>query len=115
LDYIQTIEKNENIPTIIKNETTKEGDQHFNTGKMLIKFQSKEKIPVYLKTEKVDLEPLALEDELVRGEKVSVTYSILRYTKKNTMNTEHGISFKPSCIHYHSSKEITKEITKEKE
>lgn len=109
LTYIQTIEKNENIPTIIKNETIKEGNEHFNTGNMLIKFQSKEKIPVFLKTDTVNLEPLELEDEIAKGEKVSVTYSILRYTKKNTMNTEHGISFKPSCIHYYSSREINQE------
>ena len=46
-----------------------------------------------------------LEDELARGEKILVVYDILRYTKKNTMKTEHGISFKPSCIYYFPNQE----------
>jgi hypothetical protein len=28
-------------------------------------------------------------------------YDILRYTKKNTMTTEHALSFKPTCIYYY--------------
>lgn len=100
---IQTIEKNEKVETIIKNETVKENDQHLTTGKVLIKFQSKDIIPVYMgfphSRSAPGLEPLELEDELARGEKIIIIYDILRYTKKNTMKTEHGISFKPSCIY----------------
>lgn len=109
LKAIQTIEKNEKVETIIKNETVKENDEHTTTGKVLIKFQSKDNIPVYLKNKddigKLDLNPpviVELEDELAKGEKIIVVYDILRYTKKNTMKTEHGISFKPSCIYYFS-------------
>lgn len=105
LKAVQTIEKNEKVETIIKNETAKEGDNHTTTGKVLIKFQSKEKIPVYLGGEPYgrDKGPtlIELEDELARGERIMVVYDILRYTKKNTMKTEHGISFKPSCIWYY--------------
>lgn len=107
LKGVQTIEKNEKVESIIKNETVKEGDSLVNTGKVLIKFQSKDIIPVYIvnKTIQGDTarihEPalIDLEDELARGEKIVVVYDILRYTKKNTMKTEHGISFKPSCIY----------------
>ena len=103
LKGIQTIEKNEKVETIIKNETVKEGDEHLTTGKVLIKFQSKDMIPVYVgdrpHVTSEGPQRIELEDELAKGERIIVVYDILRYTKKNTMKTEHGISFKPSCIY----------------
>lgn len=103
LKSIQTIEKNEKVDSILKNETKKDGDNLVMTGKILIKFQSKEKIPVYLidkDGEKAPI-PLELEDELAGAERIMIVYDILRYTKKNTMKTEHGLSFKPSCVYYY--------------
>lgn len=110
LKGIQTIENDEKVDTIIKNETVKEESGQFNTGKVLIKFQSKDIIPVYLgapyqKSEGPTI--MELEDELARGERIVVIYDILRYTKKNTMKIEHGLSFKPSCIYYLPAKEET--------
>lgn len=104
---IQTIEKNEGVESIIKNETEKHGSDTFNTGKVLIKFQTKETIPVYLgKKEMIPpFEQIKLEDELAAGEKILVIYDILRYTKKNTMKTEHGLSFKPTSIFYFPKEE----------
>lgn len=102
LKTIQTIEKNEKVESIIKNEISKIDGQHVNTGKVLIKFQSKEQIPVYVAGAHSRTDgptPIDLEDELAAGEKVVVVFDILRYTKKNTMKTEHGISFKTSCIY----------------
>jgi len=107
LHGVQTIEKNEGVDSIIKNETVKENNEQFMTGKLLIKFQSKDIIPVYIMNKDVEgetvrihqPEPIELEDELAKGEYIMVVYDILRYTKKNTMKTEHGISFKPSCIY----------------
>ena len=52
--------------------------------------------------EKGEAPRIDLEDELARGERVIVIYDILRYTKKNTMKTEHGLSFKPSCIYLYA-------------
>lgn len=103
LKGIQTIEKNENVETVIKNETKKDesSGEHLTTGKVLMKFQGKDKVPVYIKNEKGEAIPIELEDELAPGEKVTVIYDILRYTKKNTMKMEHGISFKLSCIYYY--------------
>jgi len=104
LKGIQTIEKNEQVDSIIKNDTVKENDGLVNTGKVLIKFQGKNLIPVFLGAQsniKENLRIMELEDELAKGEKIIVIYDILRYTKKNTMKTEHGISFKPSCIYYY--------------
>ena len=100
LKAIQTIEKNEGVETIIKNETEKGEEGHCWTGNVLIKFQSKDKIPIYIQKEGKEPVQLELEDELKKGERVMIIYDILRYTKKNTMKTEHGISFKPSCIYY---------------
>ena len=105
---IQTIEKNEDVETIIKNDYVKEGTEHFTTGKIVLKFQSKDMVPVFVHEQNGQPEQIELEDELARGEKVMVIYDILRYTKKNTMKTEHGISFKPSCIYYYPSKPLAK-------
>ena len=101
LNGIQTIENDEKVDSIIKNETMKEQDEHLTTGKVLIKFQSKAIIPVFMAGEFLEGETprVELEDELGRGEKIIVIYDILRYTKKNTMKVEHGLSFKPSCIY----------------
>lgn len=108
LKAIQTIEKNEKVDSIIKNEIFKEGNEHKNTGKVLIKFQSKDMIPVYIGDPNGKNEApqtIELEDELAKGERIMVVYDILRYTKKNTMKTEHGISFKPSCLYYFPKEE----------
>ncbi len=104
---IQSIERDEGVETILKNETAKENDSHHNTGRILIKFQTKEIIPVYNGNFKEGETPtqIELEDELAQGEKIMVVYDILRYTKKNTMKVEHGISFKGSCIYYYPSEE----------
>ena len=104
---IQTIEKNEGVESIIKNETAKdEHGEHNNTGNVLLKFQSKDKIPVFVKDESEEPSQIDLEDELAKGEKIIIVYDILRYTKKNTMKTEHGISIKPSCIYYYPSQAL---------
>lgn len=103
LKGIQTIEKDEKVDSIIKNEMEKQKDEQVTTGKVLVKFQSKEIIPVFLATEPP--EAISLEDELAKGEKIVVIYDILRYTKKNTMKVEHGLSFKPSCIYYYPADE----------
>jgi len=108
LNGIQTIEKNEGVETIIKNETIKEQDGHVTTGNVLIKFQGKDQIPIYIKHDNAEPELIELEDELARKEKIIVVYDILRYTKKNTMKTEHGISFKPTCIYYYPVKSSDK-------
>lgn len=109
LKEIQAIEKNEKVESIIKYETAKEDGKQVNTGKLIIKFQSKDMIPVYVKPAGGEPELIELQDELAKGEKVFVIYDILRYTKKNTMTTEYGLSFKPSCIYYYPTKQIAAE------
>lgn len=104
LKVLQKLEKDEGVETIIKNETSTENGSHVNTGKLLVKFQSKNKIPVYMAGEYPPGQTpvLELEDELAKGERVSVVYDVLRYTKKNNMTTELGLSFKPSLVYYHA-------------
>jgi hypothetical protein len=108
LKGIQTIEKNEKVETIIKNETAKDNGEYITTGNLLIKFQNKDQIPVYIQDGNKEPEIMELEDELARGENIIIIYDILRYTKKNTMKTEHGISFKPSSIYYYPEKNSPK-------
>lgn len=104
---IQAIETNEKVDSILKNDTVRAEGQQVTTGKIIIKFQTKDIIPVYFVTKNIEvlnskeLVKMDLEDELARGEKVQVVYDILRYTKKNTLKTEHGLSFKPTCIYYY--------------
>lgn len=101
LQGIQTIEKNEKVETVLKNETRKDEGQVVMTGNVLLKFQQREKIPLYLYDEtNQSKEPLEIEDEFAPHEKVIVEYDIMRYTKKNSMKTEHGISFRPTAIFY---------------
>lgn len=104
---VRAIENHEKVETIIKNDISKEKNGHVHTGKKLLKFQSKEVIPVYLSGDfaKGETPLVELEDELAKGERIVVVYDILRYTKKNTPNTEHGISFKPTCIYYYATEE----------
>jgi len=109
LKGIQAIEKNEKVESIIKNETVKENGAYLMTGKLNIKFQGKDVVPVYLGDPQEDPENptiLEMEDEIPKGEQVVVIYDILRYTKKNTINCEHGISFKPTAIYYFPSEPI---------
>lgn len=102
LKGIQAIEKNEKVESVLKNDYVKEGGESFTTGKLLMKFQGKSLIPVYVVQDNKP-ELIELEDDLAQGEKVMIVYDILRYTKKNTLNIEHGLSFKPTCIHYFPS------------
>lgn len=101
---IQSIERDEKVASVIKNDATKEKNEYVNTGKVLVKFQSKDKVPVYRAGEfpKGQVPLIELEDELAPGERIVVVYDIIRYTKKNTMEVEHGLSFKPTCIYLYA-------------
>ncbi len=103
---LQAIEANEKVESIIKIDSEKKGNERLTTGNLLIKFQSKEKIPIYVQTNSnSNPDLIELEDELARGEKVIIVYDILRYTKKYSANVEHGLSFKPTSIFYYPEKQ----------
>lgn len=109
IDILKDIEASEQIPSIIKPETLKKGNDYVRTGKFLIKFQGKDKPPVYVMNENNELEPIELQDELAPGESVQITYDILRYTKRKRASddeetpTEHGLSYKLISIVYFPS------------
>ena len=110
LKTIQTIEQNENVASIIKNDSIKENGEYLNTGKLIIKFQTKNKIPVFvINKEGEDPLPLDLADEFSPNTMVQVVFDVLRYTKKNIDPPEYGISFKPTKVFYYP------QISKEKE
>jgi hypothetical protein len=99
LETIHTIEKNNSIETILKNDTFKKNGEYILTGKVVIKFQSKEFIPVFWANKDGTYSPTTLQDELGAGENVSVIFDILKYTKKNSFDSsEYGMSFKPTKI-----------------
>lgn len=100
LTGVQTIEKNEQVDSIIKNDYEKVGGETLTTGKVTIKFQSKDTVPVFVDKGGPELEQVELEDEFHRGNAVVVEYEILRFTKKNVAGNQHGISFKPTKIIY---------------
>jgi hypothetical protein len=97
LKTILTIEKNEGVESVLKNETIKKSGEYIMTGKIIMKFQGKDKIPVYIQ-DGHGLEEIDMQDELGQDENVVVIYDIMRYTKKNSAQTEHGINFKPIGI-----------------
>lgn len=103
LHGIQSIENHEKVDSIIKNETVKEDGSQVLTGNLLIKFQTKDIVPIFLGNNSLAEDtytPLEMEDEFKKGEKIIIVYDILRYTKKNTMNVEHGLSFKHTAIYF---------------
>jgi hypothetical protein len=100
LASIQAIEKNEGVASILKADYKKEEGELVTTGKVIVKFQTKDHIPIFIE-EDGEVVPYDLKEELQRGEKISVVYDILRYTKKNSLDTEHALSFKPTAIYYY--------------
>jgi len=101
LEGIQTIEKNEKVESsIIKFEDIKRDGEYIRTGNCIIKFQGKDLIPIFLVENEKHM-PMKLADEFAKGEKISISYDILRYTKKNTAKVEHGLSFKPTQIFFY--------------
>jgi len=100
---IQTIEQNEGVESIIKPDSKKVGEEYEESGNLLIKFQTRNQIPVFaIKNgqKEEEAEEIELQDELARGEMIQVVYEVLRYTKKNTNPQEYGLSFKPLKIFY---------------
>ena len=103
IQFIQTIESNENIENAMKVDYRKDSSgTPVTSGNYIIKFQSREKIPVKILENSGCVQDMKLEDDFVPGEKVSVLYDVLRYTKRGN-TVEHGLSFKPTGIFYHPS------------
>lgn len=104
MDGIKAIEKNEDVQSFFKKDFRKDGDQELYTGDIIMKFQTKDVVPVFVE-ENSKMQRIVLEDELDPGENVIVEYDIMRYTKKNPAKTEYALSFKPTAVFYFPSAE----------
>lgn len=102
IEGIQSIEKNERVPSIIKQETEKRSSEYVTSGNVILKFQTKDIVPIFIKDEKGE-QQIELIDDLAAGENVSIIYDILRYTKKSSQGSEHGLSFKLTKVYYYPS------------
>ena len=104
ISAIINIEKKEGVPTLLKSDPDKDEDGE-KSNKILIKFQTKDIVPVYVIGENGKPELIRLEDDLAKGEKISCVYDIIRYTKKG-LKLEHGLSFKLSCVYYYPTQPL---------
>jgi hypothetical protein len=106
LEMLHTIEKNNGVETILKNDTIKKNGDYILTGKVVIKFQSKNFIPVFWANPDDTYSPTTLHDEIDAGEEVSVIFDILKYTKRNALDSsEYGMSFMPTKIIFYPKEE----------
>lgn len=101
IESVARIEKTENVESILKNDSSKEEDGYIQTGKILLKFQSKNKVPTFVIEGDGHPEEIDLQDELAKGEKIHVMYDVLRFTKKNSLTAQYGLSFKPTAIYFY--------------
>ena len=105
LKMIRQIEEKDNIVSTIKDETSKDrqsGDIH-TTGKYLIKFNGKDKIPVSFVRGDKALPPDSVFEEPKYGTECSVIFDIVRYNKKGT--NDKGLSFQPSLVYIHETQQ----------
>lgn len=109
LEGIKSIEKNEQVESLLKRDYKKVDGQNLYSGDFNLKFQTKDIIPVFIE-ENSKYQRIMLEDELDIGEEVIIEYDILRYTKKNSDKEEYALSFKPTAIFYYPSEEKKENI-----
>jgi hypothetical protein len=101
IEGIRAIENRENVDSILKPEITKDNENLVTTGRMLVKFQGKEIVPMFTLNAEKEETPFALGKECMSGDRIVVFYNILRFTKRNTSKIEHGITFKPTKLYYY--------------
>ena len=104
MDKMKKMEHNENCATQFRDEMKK--DESGNpqiTGNSILKFQTKEGIPIFkmLNGQPVPYETLK---ELPRDTEVDVTFEVARYTSKQT--GQNGLSCRAMQILIHSMPEI---------
>ena len=104
ISNIINIEKKEGVPTLLKQDPEKD-EEGVKSNKILIKFQTKDQVPVYVMGENGKPELIRLDDDLAKGEMISCVYDIVRYTKRG-LKLEHGLTFKLSCIYYYPSQPL---------
>lgn len=109
LKVIREIEEKDKIDNSLKDDTQKDREtgEVSTTGRYLIKFSGKEKIPVsYVKNDKA-LSPDMLVEELKYGTECSVIFDVVQFTKKDTK--EKGLSFQASMVYVHDNKPVAED------
>ena len=108
LDYefmqkIEQLEAKENIQgsQTLKDDVMKDRDgQLVKSGKTIMKFQTRDKIPVIVVKEGFPQIPANLKEEIAFGDHVVLVFDIVRYTKKGfSAEMNKGVSYQPKMIY----------------
>lgn len=99
IDVIKKIESEENSTSVLKEELVrgKNENETMKSGRYLVKFQGKDKVPVYLNKSNGTTIEYRIENELDMDSSVIVLYDVIRYVKKDTQ--EKGLNFKPKAVY----------------
>lgn len=98
---LEAKEKVENNQTF-KPDTVKEeaSGQIVTSGKLMMKFQTRDKIPVIVCKDGFPQTPAELRQELIAGDEVIVVFDVVRYTKRvQPGQSAAGISYQPKLIY----------------
>ena len=113
MDFIQKVIALESKEGITDSQTLKDEIQKapvgtvVTTGKHLMKFQTKDKIPVIICKAGYTQTPVELQDEIRSGVEVVVVFDVLRYTKKNPKGGYgRGISYQPKMIYLYPNEDV---------
>ncbi len=102
---IERLESRENIQGshTLKDDVFKDRDgQIVKSGKYIMKFQTRDKIPVIVVKPGFPQIPAELKQEVAFGDQVIVVFDIVRYTKKGmSVEMNKGISYQPVLIYLH--------------
>lgn len=105
-EFIEKIEKLENKEGIQASQTLKDDvvkdsqGQVVKSGKYLVKFQTRDKIPVIVCKPGFPSVPVEIKQELAYGDHVVIVFDIVRYTKRGvSQDKSKGISYQPKMIY----------------
>lgn len=103
IDRIEKLETRENVKNsnTLKDDTLKDREgQLLKSGKFLMKFQTRDKIPVIVVKTGFPAVPAELKQEIAFGDQVIIVFDIMRYTKRGvSLDMSKGISYQPTLIY----------------
>lgn len=105
-EFIQKIEKLESKESIQGSQTLKDDvykdreGQIVKSGKYIMKFQTRDKIPVIVMKAGFPSVPAELKQEIAFGDSVMIVFDVIRYTKKGlSIDMSKGVSYQPKLIY----------------
>lgn len=106
VEFISKIEKLEAKESIQGSQTLKDDvfkdreGQIVKSGKYIMKFQTRDKIPVIVMKPGFPQIPAELKQEIAFGDSVILIFDIVRYTKKGvSIDMNKGVSYQPKMIY----------------